>query len=56
VWGDNAHGQLGINDVTNRSSPVQTLSGGNNWKQVDSGYYHNIAIHFYDAGNLYPNS
>jgi alpha-tubulin suppressor-like RCC1 family protein len=33
VWGGNATGQLGTNDVAFRSSPVQTVSGGNNWKQ-----------------------
>lgn len=33
-WGLNDVGQLGANDRTNRSSPVQTISGGGNWKQV----------------------
>lgn len=41
VWGNNTSAQLGINDLTNRSTPVTTFSGGNNWKQVslclDSG-------------------
>jgi len=36
-WGFNGSGQLGDNTVTNKSSPVQTISGGLNWKQVSAG-------------------
>ena len=43
-WGDNTYGQLGDNTITKRSSPVQTISGGNNWKQVAGGTSHVIAI------------
>ena len=35
-WGHNAYGQLGDNTITNRSSPVQTVIGGNTWKFVSS--------------------
>ena len=44
VWGRNNYGQLGDNTVTNRSSPVQTISAGTNWKQVSVGYRHTAAI------------
>jgi alpha-tubulin suppressor-like RCC1 family protein len=44
LWGRNSYGQLGINDRTSRSSPVQTIAGGTNWKQVSSGWYHTAAI------------
>jgi alpha-tubulin suppressor-like RCC1 family protein len=44
LWGSNSKGQLGTNDITNRSSPVQTVSGGTNWKQVSSGGSHTAAI------------
>ena len=37
VWGMNTYGQLGTNDIVHRSSPVQTISGGTNWKQVSCG-------------------
>jgi alpha-tubulin suppressor-like RCC1 family protein len=36
VWGNNEYGQLGTSNITHRSSPVQTVSGGNNWRQVSS--------------------
>lgn len=44
IWGYNASGQLGTNNTTNRSSPVQTVSAGNNWKQVAAGFDHTAAI------------
>jgi alpha-tubulin suppressor-like RCC1 family protein len=44
TWGRNTNGQLGINDITHRSSPVQTVSGGTNWKLVAGGYYHIASI------------
>ena len=36
-WGNNSFGQLGDNTNTPKSSPVQTVSGGTNWKQVSAG-------------------
>jgi alpha-tubulin suppressor-like RCC1 family protein len=44
TWGGNSYGQLGDNTVVNRSSPVQTIAGGNNWKQVSVGRSHISAI------------
>jgi alpha-tubulin suppressor-like RCC1 family protein len=44
TWGRNNNGQLGNNTVTNRSSPIQTITGGTNWKQVACGYRHTAAI------------
>ena len=44
LWGRNSYGQLGTNDTTHRSSPVQTISAGNNWKQVSAMRYHSCAI------------
>jgi len=44
TWGQNNYGQLGDNTATAKSSPVQTLAGGINWKQVAGGKYHTAAI------------
>ena len=44
VWGSGSSGQLGNNTLTNQSSPVQTISGGTNWRSVDSGCFHTSAI------------
>jgi len=44
VWGNNSSGQLGENTTINRSTPVTTLSGGANWKQVSCGANHVSAI------------
>ncbi len=44
TWGRNNSGQLGINDTTNRSTPVTTLLGGTNWKSIAGGGNHTIAL------------
>ena len=44
TWGRNAFGTLGINNTTNRSTPVTTFAGGNNWKSVACGAFHTVAI------------
>ena len=47
LWGDNSSGTsgaLGDNTVINRSSPVQTIAGGTNWKQVSCGYTHTACV------------
>ena len=50
TWGDNALGQLGINQsgATDRSTPVTTLLGGTNWKSIACGDDHTIAIQSVD--------
>lgn len=44
LWGRNNYGDLGDNTITHRSSPVQTISGGTNWKLVSCGGDHTAAI------------
>ena len=45
LWGCGGQGRLGNNDATtNRSSPVQTISGGTNWRTVSVGGSHTAAI------------
>lgn len=43
-WGCNSDGRLGNDDLINKSSPVQTISGGTNWKSISSGSSHTTAI------------
>jgi alpha-tubulin suppressor-like RCC1 family protein len=54
TWGFNNVGQLGTGKTFDEYTPVQTIAGGNNWKQVSCGTYFTNAIHFYDSDNLYP--
>ena len=57
AFGYNSFAGIGDNTTIGKSSPVQTISGGTNWKQVAGGGYFTEAIYFYDAGlPLYPNS
>ena len=44
TWGYNAYGVLGVNDTTQRNTPVTTFAGGTNWKQVSFGRYASTAI------------
>ncbi len=44
TWGLNGNGQLGDNTIINKSSPVQTVAGGNNWKSVEGFCSHTFAI------------
>jgi alpha-tubulin suppressor-like RCC1 family protein len=43
-WGFNSFGHLGVNDTTQRNTPVTTFTGGANWKQVAGGKNHTAAI------------
>ena len=44
TWGRNNLIQLGINATGNRSTPVTTFAGGNNWKSVSGGGEHTVAL------------
>ena len=44
AWGLDNYGQLGDNSTAHKSSPVQTVAGGNNWKQIAGGRAHLSAI------------
>jgi alpha-tubulin suppressor-like RCC1 family protein len=44
TWGLNGYGQLGINILNSRITPVTTFAGGNNWKQVSNSGNHMAAI------------
>jgi len=44
TWGYNGYGQLGDNTTVDKSSPVTTVAGGTNWKQVSGGSFHTAAI------------
>jgi len=44
TWGSSTNGLLGINIITDKSTPVTTFAGGTNWKQVSCGGYHVSAI------------
>jgi alpha-tubulin suppressor-like RCC1 family protein len=44
TWGLGTSGQLGTNDITDRSTPITTFAGGTNWKQVSTGNTHTIAL------------
>ena len=48
LWtcGGNNNGQLGINNTANRSVPVTTFAGGNNWKSADCDGGHSTAIKY----------
>ena len=46
TWGGNSYGQLGINNTTERSTPVTTFAGGNNWKSVSAGGISTAAIKY----------
>jgi alpha-tubulin suppressor-like RCC1 family protein len=49
-WGNNSFGQLGVSDVTHRSSIVQ-IGSANNWAQIACGQVHSVAIN--SQGFLY---
>jgi alpha-tubulin suppressor-like RCC1 family protein len=44
LWGRNNSGQLGDNTAIHKSSPIQTIAGGNNWQVVSCGGNHTVAL------------
>ena len=54
LWGSNGVGQLGDNTVASKSSPVQTIAGGTNWKQISSSYDITLAIRD-DSADIFGN-
>ena len=48
VWGRNSYGQLGDNTTIHKSSPVQTVAFGTNWKQVECSQKSTVAIQYQD--------
>jgi alpha-tubulin suppressor-like RCC1 family protein len=44
TWGSAGNGQLGINSLFIKSTPVTTFAGGTNWKQVSANNNHCAAI------------
>lgn len=49
TWGRNNNGQLGDNTTINKSSPVQTVAGGTNWKQVAGGLNFTVAVTYTES-------
>ena len=43
TWGIGGSGELGLNELTNYSSPVQ-VGSLTDWKEVSSGWNHNLAV------------
>jgi alpha-tubulin suppressor-like RCC1 family protein len=44
TWGYNYYGQLGIGALGDKLTPVTTFLGGTNWKHVDAGVAHMVAV------------
>ena len=44
TWGQNLSGQLGVDDTTDRPTPVQVFGSAINWKQVACGSFYTAAI------------
>ena len=47
-WGNGGDGNLGDNTIVRKSSPVQTVAGGTNWKEVFAGFGFTAAIQYQD--------
>jgi alpha-tubulin suppressor-like RCC1 family protein len=43
-WGCNNCGQLGVGNLTSRSSPVSVVGGFNDWSQISAGSGHSLGV------------
>jgi len=43
MWGSNSYGQLGVGDLTHRSTPTQ-VGSSSVWSQIAGGNFHTLAI------------
>jgi alpha-tubulin suppressor-like RCC1 family protein len=43
-WGNNVYGQLGINSINSKNTPVSILGGLKTFCQIAAGYYHSLGI------------
>jgi len=44
AWGRNDYGQLGDGSTTNSSSPIQEITGAEDWSDISAGAYHTVAL------------
>jgi alpha-tubulin suppressor-like RCC1 family protein len=44
AWGCGGEGRLGLNDIIDRSSPVQVVGGFCDWCQISAGCLHSLAV------------
>jgi alpha-tubulin suppressor-like RCC1 family protein len=45
-WGNNLYGQLGVNDLVHRSSPIILFGGSNAWQSIAIADNHAVALGF----------
>ena len=44
TWGRGGYGALGVNNTTQRNTPVTSFQGGTNWKQISAGEFNTAAV------------
>lgn len=43
-WGNNSYGQLGDNTITHKSSPIQTIAGGQDWTLTEASSQYSLGL------------